>query len=73
MSRAFSCDICGDCVLQESDAKNSREIQRGIVTIDGVQVEMSLILSAGVPHVCGKCWALLMKKLKQWASNNIPD
>lgn len=73
MSNAYKCDLCGDCIDNETDAQNRREIQRGTVTINTVPVEMYLMLGAEVPHVCGSCWVLLMKRLKQWAISNIAD
>ena len=69
MSQAFQCDLCGDCVASEDLAKSEREVVNKSTTINGTQTDIGISVKVHKPHVCNTCWALVMAKVKQWASN----
>ena len=73
MSRAYQCDICGECVSQEADAKSSREVARESANIFGTSVDLFIVTGADVAHVCNTCWAEIMRKVKTWINAHVGD
>lgn len=71
MSIGYQCDICGECVSQEADAKSSREVARESATIFSIPVDLFIIIGADVAHVCDTCWAEIMKKAKAWVNAHV--
>ena len=73
MSQAFRCDLCGDCVGSEDNAKREREIARVSANISGTVADVYIKLGADVAHVCDDCFNDIKRKAKQWVNANIED
>ena len=68
MSIGYQCDICGECVSQEADAKSSREVARESTGVHGTAVDLYIVVGADVAHVCDVCWSEIMRKVKAWVT-----
>lgn len=71
MTQAFRCDLCGECVVSEGNAQSSREVARQPTNINGVGVDIGIIVQAHKQHVCNSCWAKVMQKVKAWVDANL--
>jgi len=73
MSLAYKCDLCGDFVASEADAKRERVLAQENTTISNTTTVLTLKLDLGKPHVCDRCFAKGVKKTKEWILANIQD
>lgn len=73
MSRAYRCDLCGNCVDNADNAKNEREIARVSGNISGTTADLFIKLGADVAHVCDTCFVIIKQKAKQWIVANVSD
>ena len=71
MSKAFRCDLCGDCIDNEDDARQEREVARETSTIAGTSAELYIELGVDVAHVCNACFAIALQQAKAWIVNNV--
>jgi len=77
MSNAFSCDICGDCVADETAARSSRQLASPNLTVKPpdplpeTTLDTKLVFNVLVPHVCNNCWKLVVKELRTFILDNI--
>ena len=73
MSLAYKCDLCGDFVSSEEDAKRQRNLAQESTVISNTSTVLTLKLDLGKQHVCDKCFAIGVKKTKAWVIANIID
>jgi len=73
MSKAFRCDLCGDCIDNEDDAQHEREVARVSATVSNTVADVYIKLGADVAHVCNGCFTIIKQKAKQWIVANVPD
>jgi hypothetical protein len=71
MSQAYKCDLCGDFISLEADAKRQRNLAQEDTTISNTSTVLTLRLDLGKPHVCDKCFAIGIRKTKAWVIANI--
>jgi len=71
MSISYQCDICGQCVSQEDNAKSKREVARENTNIFDMNIDLFIIIGADVAHTCDTCWAEIMRKVKAWVNAHI--
>ena len=71
MSIAYKCDLCGDLISSEENAKRQRNLAQESTTISNTVTDLTLKLDLGKQHVCDKCFAIGIKKTKAWVIANI--
>ena len=71
MSQAYRCDICGNCVDNEDEAKSQREVAKESATINGVSFDIGIIIKGYLLHICDPCWTTVMSRVKAWVNAHI--
>ena len=66
MSLAYKCDLCGDFVSGEDDAKRERIVAQEQATISNTVTTMTLRLDLGKQHVCARCYGRGLAMAKAW-------
>jgi len=66
MSLAYRCDLCGDFVSSEAEAKRERIVAQENATVSNTVTVMTLKLDLGKAHVCNKCFNIGLRKAKAW-------
>jgi len=65
------CDLCGNFVQSENDAKRERVLASESTAVSNTVTTMTLKLDLGKPNVCDRCFAIGVKKLKIWIETHI--